>query len=76
MKEIFDDVNGQIIGGNYGRSWVTYCGRKQGPTCYPTNEREAYLQCDAIVEKIKEDCGVAFKDIFPLKKWMYHFDGI
>jgi len=33
----FDDVNGEIFGGNYGQAWVTYEGRKQGGTVYPTN---------------------------------------
>ena len=71
-----DDVYGQIIGGDYGQAWVTYCGRRQGPMCYPRDEAEASAKCDALVAKIKEECGAAFKDIYPLQKWMYHFDGV
>ncbi len=75
--KIIEDVSGEIIGGDYGQAWVTYCGRKQGKTCYPRNEVEAYAQCDEIVEEIKAKCGIdLFKEIYPLQKWVYHFDGV
>lgn len=74
---MFDDVNGQIIGGDYGRAWVTYKGRKQGQTCYPANEIEAVAQCEAIVEDIKTRMGTAFRDIFSDSDgWKFHLDGI
>lgn len=69
-----DDVNGQIIGGDYGQAWISYCGRKQGQTVYPSNESEAYLLCDEIKSKIESDCGEVFNVIYPLKdKWVYHY---
>lgn len=72
----FDDVNGQIIGGDYGQAWVTYEGRQQGKMNYPYNECEAYAMCDAVVESIKKDCGEAFKLIYPNQSWKFHFDGV
>lgn len=72
----FDDVNGQIIGGDYGQCWVTYEGRKQGPTGYPRNEADACSFCEGIVQSIKDGCGQVFKDIYPKQAWQYHFDGI
>lgn len=72
----FDDVSGQIVGGNYGQAWVTYEGRKQGPTCYPTSYHEADEMCSSIVARIKSECGYAFKEIYPKEAWMFHFDGI
>ena len=73
----FDDVNGQIIGGDYGQCWVTYEGRKQGKMCYPASEIEAWRMCDNVVEDIKKDCGEAFILIYPRSDaWKYHFDGV
>ena len=74
--KLYDDVNGEIIGGDFGQCWVTYHGRKQGPTKYPHNELEAWKLCEGIVESIKKDCGIAFDDIYPENAWMFHFDGI
>jgi len=75
--KLFDDVNGQIIGGDYGLCWVTYEGRKQGSTGFPTNEIEAERFCQRVVERIKIDCGEHFGTIFPNKDgWKFHFDGI
>lgn len=71
-----DDVLGQIIGGDYGQAWVTYEGRKQGETCYPSTYPEADAMCTAIVDRIKKDCGQVFKDIYPKEAWMFHFDGV
>lgn len=71
-----DDVNGQIIGTHYGQAWVTYEGRKQGPTRYPRDYPEADAMCFEIVKSIKTQCGNAFKDIYPKEAWMFHFDGI
>jgi hypothetical protein len=77
MANLYDDVNGAIIGGDYGRAWVTYCGRKQGPACYPCNEAEAYQMCNEIKEKIKVDCGDAFAMIYRnADGWMFNFEGI
>lgn len=72
----FDDVNGQIIGGDFGQCWVTYEGRKQGPTKYPNNELEAESFCLEIVEHIKQECGPVFREIYPKNAWMFHFDGV
>lgn len=75
--KMFDDVNGQIIGTHYGQCWITYRGRKQGPTHYARNEGEATQMCDAEVARIKSDCGQAFRDIYPAKDaWQYHFDNL
>jgi len=73
----FDDVNGVIIGGDYGRAWVTYEGRKQGRVCYPQTEIEAWQMCDSVVENIKKEYGEAFDMIYPdSSAWKYHFDNI
>ena len=72
----FDDVNGQIVGGDYGQCWVTYDGRKQGPTKYPANEVEAELMCMGIIDSIKYECGSVFQDIYPKDAWQFHFDGV
>lgn len=75
-KNLFDDVNGQIIGGDYGQAWVTYEGRKQGPICYPRNYPEADAMCNEVVQRIKDQCGPAFKDIYPKQEWKFHFDNL
>ena len=73
----YDDVNGQIIGGDYGLCWVTYEGRKQGATGFPTNEVEAESFCQRVVERIKIYCGEHYGAIYPNEGgWMFHFDGI
>ena len=73
----FDDVNGQIVGGDYGMCWVTYEGRKQGQTMYACDYPEADALCFATVERIRQDCGEAFDLIYPDKNaWKFHFDGI
>ena len=72
----FDDVNGQIVGGDYGQCWVTYEGRKQGPTKYPKNKAQAEEFCASIVESIKADCGQVFSYIYPNDAWEFHFDGV
>ena len=73
----YDDVNGQIIGGDYGLCWVTYEGRKQGATGFPTNEVEAESFCQRVVERIKIDCGEHYGAIYPNEGGrMFHFDGI
>lgn len=76
-KDFTDDVNGTIIGGDYGMCWVTYQDRKQGKTNYPANKVEAEQMCSCVVEEIKKDCGEAFNMIYPDKDaWKFHFDGI
>jgi hypothetical protein len=78
MKHTFtDDVNGVLVGGDYGQCWVTYQGRKQGSTGYPSNEVEADNFCQAIIDQIKAECGSVFIDIYPDKSgWKFHFDGV
>lgn len=72
----YEDVNGSIVGEDYGQCWVTYEGRKQGPTKYPMNEAQAYAFCQGIVQDIKTECGQVFKEIYPNDAWMFHFDGV
>lgn len=72
----FDDVNGQIIGGNYGQAWLTYDGRRQGKTIYPKNREEADRLLHGMVEDIKKECGSAFTAIYPSQKWRYNYSGI
>lgn len=74
---IFDDVNGVIVGGDYGQCWITYEGRKQGKTMYPCDETEALEMCTNEKTRIKAECGEAFTMIYPnARAWTYHFDGI
>ena len=68
-----DDVNGQIIGGEYAQAWVTYDGRKQGPMCYPCTHAEADAMCKSVIERIKNDCGDVFKLVYPDEKWAFHY---
>lgn len=72
----FDDVNGVIIGGDYGQCWVTYDGRKQGDIMYAQDYPEADAMCSSVVEQLKAELGDNFKLIYPLEKWRFHFDGI
>lgn len=76
--KVFDDVNGTIIGGEYGQCWVTYEGRKQGNTMYPSNEIEADTMCQAIIDGYKaESDDFVFNLIYPNKDgWKFHFDGV
>lgn len=73
---IYDDVNGQVIGGDYGIAWVTYDGRQQGGKIYPETRLEADLLLNEIIQGIKEDCGRVFAEIYPAEKWKYHYSGI
>lgn len=75
--ENFDDINGQIIGDDYGQCWVTYQGRMQGQVMYATDYPEADALCYQTVERIRSDCGDVFYLIYPDKNaWTFHFDGI
>lgn len=75
-KDFTDDISGVIVGGEYGTCWVTYDGRKQGGTKYPSNEIEALNFCAAIKKEIMDSCGGVFKTIYPLNAWKFHFDGV
>ena len=71
-----DDVNGQIIGGDYGQCWLTYEGRKQGPTLYARSAVTAQELLAAEHRRIKAECGEAYRDIYPAPKWAHNFRGI
>lgn len=73
IKHDYDVVNGQIIGGEYGKAWVTYDGRQQGKMCYPCNYAEADAMCNSVIERIKKECGDAFKHIYPDEKWAFNY---
>jgi hypothetical protein len=76
-KDFTDDVNGQIVGGNYGQCWVTYQGRKQGSTGWPATKDEAEAHCNGVLERIKRECGELFSMIYPDKQgWQFHFSGV
>ena len=69
----FDDVNGKIIGGDYGMAWVTYQGRKQGKTHYCRTELEAIDQCEKYIEQCLSD--PAAMHIWTDKSaWKIHLD--
>ena len=73
----FEDVNGQIVGSDYGQCWVTYQGRQQGPMMYAQDYPEADKMCIETVERIKSECGEVFDLIYPDKSaWKFHMDGI
>ena len=73
----FDDVAGQIIGGDYGQCWVTYEGRKQGKTMYADNYPDADVLCMGVVNRLQDDLGDNFYIVYPNKNgWKFHFDGI
>ena len=74
MFNFTDDVNGVIIGGDYIRAWVSYCGRQQGRFVYATSKKSAIQKCEEIMNEIKKDCGVVFKDIYPKNEWCFNFD--
>lgn len=79
MFKPFDDVNGVIIGGNYGTCWVTYDGKIQRGVKHPRTEAEAEAMCRATVQMLKDECpdeGI-FNLIYPKKDtWKFHFDGV
>lgn len=72
----FDDVNGTIIGEEYGQCWVTYDGWQQGDIMYARDYPEADAMCCSVIERLKAELGDNFKVIYPLEKWKFHFDGI
>lgn len=76
MKD-FDDVNGQIVGGDYGFAWVTYESRQQGPKAPVKTRQEAQAHCESVISEIKADCGEVFKFIYPnAALWRFHTDNL
>ena len=71
-----ENVNGQIIGGDYGQCWLTYEGRKQGPTMYARSAVTARDLLAAEHARIKAECGQAYRDIYPAPSWANNFRGI
>jgi hypothetical protein len=71
-----EEVNGQIIGGDYGQCWLTYDGRKQGPTLYARSAVTAREALAAEHRRIKDECGAAYADIYPAPLWAHNFRGI
>ena len=75
--QTFDDINGQVVGGDYGQCWVTYEGRKQGKTMYANDYPEADAACWTVINRLQNELGENFRSIFPNDKgWKFHFDGI
>lgn len=72
----FDEVSGEIFGGNYGAAWVTYDGRKQGKTIFASDMQGADKILFSFIDELKQDLGVNFKNIFPDQLWVFHYDGI
>lgn len=76
-KDFTDDVNGNIVGGNFGMCWVSYHGRKQGQIMYPSSKEVAESMCQGVVNRIKEECGDVFNVIYEDNgAWKFHFDGV
>ena len=73
MKTFTDDVNGQIIGGDYVAAWVSYEGRKQGRTIYAENQKQAEQMLTRIVLDIQDELGDSFKLIYPKKEWDFNY---
>ena len=69
----FEDVNGEIIGGEYGECWITYEDRPQCKRQYVQSRDEADSVCQALLDEIRLECGQVFHDIYPNKKgWKFH----
>jgi hypothetical protein len=71
-----DDVDGQIIGGFFGDCWLTYDGRKQGPTMYAQDQDTAKILLNNLQGQIKASCGSVYRDIYPAQLWAHNFRGI
>lgn len=63
-----DDVNGQIIGGDYLLCRLVYDGRAQGDF-WASTEQEAVERAEAGLAERKKECGEAFRLIYPLDAW-------
>ena len=75
-QTMYDDPIGQIIGEYYGECWLTYEGRKQGPTMYARSAVTAQELLAAEHARIKAKCGQAYRDIYPAPSWAHNFRGI
>ena len=73
FKDFTDDVNGQIIGTYYQQAFLTYEGRKQGPTMYVESDDEANQAGQAYIEEQKKAFGSVFDIIYPNKSWAIKF---
>lgn len=69
----FDDINGTIVGGNFGECWLTYNNKIQGQIMYPSNRIEAHKMCNQKFDQIKSECLEVFKIIYPLDKWEFNY---
>jgi len=72
-KDFTDDVSGQVIGDFLSQAFVTYEGRKQGPTLYVRNDEEAKHKAQIYIDELRADCGEAFRMIYPNKSWSIKF---
>lgn len=73
MQNFTDDVNGQIIGGDYVIAWVSYEGRKQGRTIYAENQKQAEQELTRIVLDMQDEFGDSFRLIYPKKEWAFNY---
>ena len=64
-----DDVSGIVIGDIQFNGQLHYDGRPQGPTIWATDDNDMQQQADAILARIKEDCGTVFDAIYPINDW-------
>ena len=69
-----ESVNGQCIGDIYAtRCALYYDGRRQREDIFAENQKQGEAQAIEMLEEIKKDCGNAFLDIYPEKKWEVRF---
>lgn len=64
-KDFTDDVSGSIVGTYVQQAFITYEGRKQGPTLYVKTDEEAKQMASEYIAQKRKEFGEAFSMIYP-----------
>lgn len=73
FQDFTDDVSGVIVGAFVQQAFLTYEGRKQGPTMYVKSDDEAKELAQAYIDNQRQEFGEAFRMIYPNKAWQVRF---
>ena len=67
--EFDEDVSGRIVGSYTLMGSLHYEGRKQGNTIYAWTEDALHTAANEYVRQQRQECGTAFRDIYPKDAW-------